>query len=208
MNYSDLTARINELAEYTFAASDLEMFVRQTEQFIYQAVEFPVLRTTATGNTAASTRTITLPADFNWAYSLAVTNGSNVQYLLNKDTNFLYEAYPNAAVTGVPKHYALQNETEIILGPIPDDIYAYQLEYSRYPESIVTAGSTWLGDFFDNALLNGAMVQAARFNKLEQDIIALYSKMFEEAMIVLKNSGDGKLRQDTYRSGQLKMPAS
>lgn len=204
MDYSTLTARINELAEYTFEAAQTALFVQQTEQLIFQTVEFPVLRTTDTGSTVASTRTITLPADFNWAYSLLVVNGSNRQFLLNKDTNFLYEAYPDASVEGVPKHYALSSDTQAVLGPVPDGVYSYELEYSKYPTSIVTAGTTWLGDFFDNALLNGAMVQAARFLKSEPDIVQTYSAMFEQSLVVLKNSGDAKLREDVYRSGQFR----
>lgn len=207
MDYSTLTARINELAEYTFTAAQISLFVQQTEQLIFQTVEFPALRATDSGSTVASTRTVTLPSDFNWPYSLLVVNGANRQFLLNKDTNFLYEAYPDATSEGVPKHYALSSDTQLILGPIPDGVYSYELEYSRYPTSIVTAGTTWLGDFFDNALLNGAMLEAARFQKAEQDIVQLYSQMFEASIMVIKNSGDGKLRQDMYRSGQTKNPA-
>lgn len=207
MNYTTLTARINELSEYTFTSDQLSLFTQQTEQFIFQTVDFPVLRATATGSTMDGTRTVTLPTDLNWVYSILVVNGAVREFLLNKDTTFLYEAYPDATATGVPKHYALSSDTEVSLGPVPDGVYTYEIEYSKYPESIVTAGTTWLGNFFDNALLNGALLEAARFLKLEQDVVALYSQMFEQSMTLLVNSGNAKLRQDAYRSGQIRVAA-
>lgn len=207
MNYTDLKEKIKELAEYNFTDSQLALFVRQTEQFVFQTIEFPVLRATASGTLTADQQVLPLPADFNWPYGITVTKDGKRHFLIDKDTTFLYEAYPDPTVTSLPKHYALSTDQDIRLGPVPDSNYAYELEYSRYPESITTAGTSWLGDFYDNVLLSGAMVEAARFNKLEQDIVAVYSTMFEQAMTILKNSGDGKLRKDAYRSGQTRSPA-
>ena len=129
-------------------------------------------------------------------------------YLLNKDVNFIREAYPNPATTGVPVHYALFSDTSIILGPTPNSGYTMELHYGYYPESIVTASTTWLGDEFDSALLNGALIEAIRFMKGEPDIIANYEKLYLQSIGLLKNLGDGKLREDMYRSGQFKQAVS
>ena len=144
-----------------------------------------------------------------YSYSLAVLDGDGVfTYLLNKDVNFVREAYPNPATTGVPVHYALFSDTAIILGPTPNSGYTVELHYGYYPESIVTATTTWLGNEFDSALLNGALIEAIRFMKGEPDIIANYEKLYLQSIGLLKNLGDGKLREDTYRSGQFKQEVS
>jgi hypothetical protein len=147
-------------------------------------------------------------------YALSGATANQYLYLLNKDVNFIREAYPNPNDYGKPQHYALfgptvngstiTTELTFILGPTPDQNYGIELHYYYYPESIITAGSTWLGDNFDTALLNATLVEAIRYMKGEQDMVALYSKMRDDAMILLKNLGDGKERQDAYRSGQVR----
>ena len=128
--------------------------------------------------------------------------------MINKDANFIREAYPTPTTTGVPAHYSLFSDSAIILGPTPDSGYTTELHYGYYPESIVTASTTWLGDEFDSALLNGALIEAARFMKTEADIIANYDKLYLHAIGLLKMLGDGKLREDTYRSGQYRQAVS
>jgi len=129
-------------------------------------------------------------------------------YLINKDVNFIREAYPNATSTGLPVHYAYFNDDAFIVGPTPDSGYSVELHYGYYPESIVTAGTTWLGNEFDSALLNGALVEAIRFMKGEPDLVALYERLFVQTLGLLKNLGDGKLREDAFRSGQLRVPVT
>jgi hypothetical protein len=144
--------------------------------------------------------------DFLWSYSLAVVDGDgNYSYLINKDVNFIREAYPKATSIGVPKHYAYFNEASFIVGPTPDASYTVELHYGYYPESIVTAGTTWLGNEFDSALLNGALVQAIRFMKGEPDLVEMYRNLYAQAMALLRNLGAGKLREDAYRSGQFRV---
>ena len=130
-------------------------------------------------------------------------------YLLDKDVNFIREAYPNPTTTGFPKHYALFDDSAFILGPTPNSGYTMELHYGYYPESIVTASTLpWLGENFDSALLNGALIEAIRFMKGEPDLVQMYEKFYLQAITLLKNLGDGKLRQDTYRSGQFSTPVS
>jgi hypothetical protein len=176
---------------------------------IYNSVQLPALRKNVTGTLSTGVQYLGIPTDFLWSYSLAVIDGSgDYTYLLNKDVNFIREAYPNNTGTGVPKHYAYFDDDSFIVGPTPNSNYSMELHYGYYPESIVTAGTTWLGNEFDSALLNGALVEAIRFMKGEPDIIGNYEKMFVLSMGLLKNLGDGKLREDTYRSGQYRSPVS
>ena len=209
MNYTELKANIQDICETTFTDDQLAMFTQQAEQKIYNTVQIPALRKNVTGTLTSSNKYLSTPSDFLWSYSLAVIDGSGVyHFLLNKDVNFMREAYPNPTDTGLPKHYAYFDDDTFIVGPTPNSSYASELHYGYYPQSIVTAGTTWLGDEFDSALLNGALIEAIRFMKGEPDIVAMYEKMYLQAITLLKSLGDGKLREDAYRSGQFRIPVS
>ena len=209
MNYTELKTNIEDFCETSFTDDQLAMFTQQAEQKIYNSVQIPTLRKNVTGTLTASNKYLSSPSDFLYNYSLAVIDGSGAySYLINKDVNFIRDAYPTPTSTGLPKHYAYFDEDTFILGPTPDDSYEVELHYGYYPESIVTAGTTWLGNEFDTALLNGALIEAIRFMKGEPDIIANYEKRYLQSITLLKNLGDGKLREDTYRSGQFRSPVS
>jgi hypothetical protein len=204
MNYTELTENIQEITENTFDADQLKMFTQQAEQKIYNSVQLPEIRKNSTGTCTINDRFLTVPTDFLYSYSMAVIDGSgNYDYLTQVDVNFIREAYPNITATGKPKHYAYFSEDSFLLGPTPDAAYSMQLHYGYYPESIVTAGTTWLGDNFDSALLNGALIEAIRFMKGEEDMVALYEKHYLHAIQLLMNLSDGKLRQDSYKYGQV-----
>jgi len=205
MNYTDLKTNIQDICETTFTDAELALFTQQAEQKIYNAVQIPALRNNQTANLTSGNKYLTLPTDFIWAYSLAIVSSSEYIYLLNKDVNFIREAYPNPATTGIPKHYAYFTDTSLIVGPTPNAAFDVEFHYGYYPESIVTASTSWLGNDFDSALLNGALVEAIRFMKGEADMVALYQKMYMEALTLLGALGDNKLREDMYRSGQYKM---
>lgn len=213
--YSDSSGN---LVNYT-SKEQIDTFIQQAEQRIYNSVQFPSIRKNVTGATFASNPYLSAPNDFLAVYSMAVIDGSgNYEYLLNKDVNYLRAAYPNPNTTGIPKYYALfgptttnaippviTNELSFFLAPTPNNSYSVELHYYYYPESIVTAGTTWLGDNFDSALLYGALIEAYTFMKGEADVIAGYNKRYEEAMILAKRLGDGMERRDAYRSGQIRL---
>ena len=205
MNYTELKTNIQDICENTFTDAQLAMFTEQAEQKIYNTVQIPELRRNQTGNVTSGNKYLIYPTDMLYVFSIAVTDDDgNFQYLLDKDTNFIREAYPNPSSTGLPQHYAFFDDTAFILGPTPDSNYVVELHYGYYPESIVTAGTTWLGDEFDSALLNGALVEAIRFLKGEPDMVALYDNMYAQSIALLTNLGSGKMRQDAYRSGQVR----
>ncbi len=209
MNYTALKQNIKDICENEFSEDALAMFTQQAEQKIYNTVQLPAIRKNETGALTIGNKYLQIPSDYLYTFSLAVVKANgDYEYLLNKDVNFIREAYPGPAVTGLPKHYANFDDTAFILGPTPDAAYTVELHYGYYPESIVTAGTTWLGDEFDSALLNGALLEAIRFMKGESDIIANYEKFYLQAIGLIKMLGDGKLRQDTYRSGQFRTPVS
>ncbi len=209
MNYTELKTNIEDICENSFTDDQLAMFTQQAEQKIYNTVQIPALRKNVTGTLSTNNNYLSTPSDFLWSYSLAVVDGSgNYHFLLNKDVNFMREAYPNPTATGLPKHYAYFDDDTFIVGPTPDSGYTSELHYGYYPQSIVTAGTTWLGEEFDFALLNGALIEAIRFMKGEPDIVAMYEKMYLQSIALLKTLGDGKLREDAYRSGQFRVPVS
>ena len=216
MNYAALVVAVSDYTENTFDTVDMNLFITQAEQRIYNSVQFPSLRKNVTGTITASNKYVSCPDDFLAPYSLAIypSGGGSYTYLLNKDVNFIREAYPSPTSTGTPKYYALfgptvtsgtiTNELTLILGPTPDTTYSTELHYYYYPASIVTASTTWLGDNFDSVLLYGALVEAYTYMKGEQDMIELYNKKYMEALSLAKRLGDGMDRQDAYRSGQLR----
>lgn len=212
MNYTALVTAIcdyTENFESSFVAN-IPTFVQQAEQRIYNTVQFPSLRKTSILATVASNAYLNCPNDFLAVYSLAVyPTGGEYSFLLNKDTNFLREAYPNPTDTGKPIYYALygpqvsaETELRFMFGPTPDAVYNVELQYFYYPTSIVTAGTTWLGDNFDTVLLYGSLIEAYTYMKGEQDMLALYTTRYQEALGLAKRLGDGMERQDAYRSGQ------
>jgi hypothetical protein len=194
----------------------LDTFIQQAEQRIYNSVQFPAIRKNVTGNLTSGNKYLSAPDDFLSVYSLAVIDASgNYEYLLNKDVNFIRQAYPNpTSDTGIPKYYALfgptvnvsavTDELSFIVGPTPDASYSVELHYYYYPESITTAadGRTWLGDNFDSVLLYGSLVEAYTFMKGETDMVQLYNQKYMEALGLAKRLGDGLERSDAYRSGQ------
>jgi hypothetical protein len=228
MTYDELYANIQAYLENTFPDTSLadgssvstqtqiNTFIRQAEQRIYNTVQFPSLRKNVTGTTSANNKYLSCPNDFLATYSMAVIDATgSYEYLLNKDVNFIRQAYPQPTDTAIPKYYALfgptttsgatptiTNELSFILGPTPDTLYNVELHYYYYPESIVTANTTWLGDNFDSVLLYGSLVEAYTFMKGETDLITLYNTKYNEALALAKRLGDGMERQDAYRSGQ------
>jgi hypothetical protein len=215
VNYSQLVTAIQDYTENSFDYSStpthVDTFIKQAEQRIYNTVQFPSLRKNVTGTATPSNKYLACPTDFLSSYSMAVINPTTgaYTYLLNKDVNFIREAYPTPTSTGSPKYYALfgpatgaPTELTFILGPTPDLAYSIELHYFFYPESIVTASTTWLGDNFDSVLLYGSLVEAYTYMKGEQDMITLYDGKYKEALALAKRLGDGMDRQDAYRSGQ------
>jgi hypothetical protein len=218
MNYAQLTLAITDYTENyeTSFVANIPVFVEQAEQRIYNSVQFPSIRKNMTGNIQSGNKYLRAPDDYLATYSLAVIDaGGDYEYLLNKDVNFIRQAYPNPTTdVGEPKYYALfgpaisgsaiTNELTFILGPTPNAAYTVELHYYYYPESIVTAGTTWLGDNFDSVLLYASLVEAYTYMKGEADMMALYNQKFMEALALAKRLGDGMERQDAYRSGQFR----
>jgi hypothetical protein len=224
MNYTELKAAIQAYTENTETnfVAEIPVFVTQAEQRIYNSVQFPSIRKNVQGSMAINSKYLQCPDDFLAVYSLAVitdvtggdVNTGTYEYLLNKDVNFIRQAYPTPNDTGVPRYYALfgptvsngaiTDELTFILGPTPDQNYKTELHYYYYPESITVAadGKTWLGDNFDTVLLYGSLVEAYTYMKGEQDMMALYNGKYQEALALAKRLGDGMERQDAYRSGQ------
>jgi hypothetical protein len=217
MNYTELTAAIKGFAENDFPATvgaftspaQIARFVQLAEQSIFNTVQMPAFRKNMTGNTTAGNKYLATPPDWLATFSLAVINAANeYHYLLNKDVNYIREAYPDtdAAFFGEPRYYAIFDDDTFIMGPTPDADYAVELHYFYYPESIVTAGTSWLGNNFDSVLLYGALLEAANFMKSDGDTVNLYKARYDRAMNELKQLGDAKERQDAYRSGQVRYP--
>jgi len=210
MNYAALVTAVSDYTENTFQTTDMNTFIQQAEQRIYNTIQFPSLRKNVTGTATPNNKYLACPDDFLSVYSMAVyPTGGDYTYLLNKDVNFIREAYPSPTDTAMPKYYALfgpqsisEKELTFILGPTPDATYNVELHYFYYPTSIVTAVNTWLGDNFDTVLLYGTLVEAYTFMKGEQDMLALYDGKYKEALTLAKRLGDGLERQDAYRSGQ------
>jgi hypothetical protein len=224
MNYAELFETIKGYVENDFpntswtgsggsstvtltSTEQIDTFIQQAEQRIFNTVQLLDLRKNVTGNVTAGNKYLSVPSDWLANFSLAVVDGDgNYEYLLNKDVSYIRQAFPNPNDTGLPTHYAYFDENSYILGPTPDDGYEVELHYFYYPQSIVEAGTSWLGDNFDSVLLYGSLLEAYTFMKGEQDVMADYQKRYDEAMAMLKQLGEGKNRQDMYRTQQVRYP--
>lgn len=216
MTYNELVTAVNDYCENNFPTADMNTMIKQAEQRIYNTVQIANLRKNVTGSLTSGNKYLAAPSDFLSTYSLAIVDGDgDYHYLLNKDVNFIREAYPKASTTGQPKHYAIfgpqsndVNELTFIVGPTPDSSYTAELHYYYYPESIVTAGDTWLGENFDSALLNATIYEAALYMRMEAATVELVKNRYVESIALLKNLGDGKQRMDAYRDGQVRVSVS
>lgn len=186
----------------------IDTFIEQAEQRIFNTVQIPAIRKNMTGTLTPANQYLTLPADWLATFSLAVIDPvtGEYEYLLDKDVNYIRQAFPFPATSGKPTHYAQFNQNTLILGPTPDLTYPVELHFFYYPQSIVTAGTSWLGTNFDSVLLYGALLEAYTFMKGEQDVLNNYTARYNEALALLKNLGDGKNRTDAYRTGQVRVP--
>jgi hypothetical protein len=225
MNYQELFAQIQTYTENifpnTFLANgstvtytdQINTFIEQAEKRIYNTVQIPSLRKNVTGTSTTGNPYLACPDDYLSTYSMAVIDATgNYEYLLNKDVNYIRQAYPDPNATGMPRHYALfgsqytnLNELAFIMGPTPNNNYQIELHYFYYPQSIVTSGTSWLGDNYSPVLLYGSLVEAYTYMKGEQDMLAMYNTKYQEAMAQLKRLGDGLERGDAYRDGQARV---
>jgi hypothetical protein len=225
MNYAELFETIKGYVENDFPDQDwtdsagtgtvtltgteqINTFIKQAEQRIYNSVQIPVQRKNVTGLTTAGNKYLNVPTDWLSTFSLALIHPVTQEqtYLLNKDVEYIRECYPPPDVLGSPQYYAIFDNTTFIVGPTPDVGYNMELHYYGYPDSIVTAGTSWLGTNFDSVLLYGSLLEAYTFMKGEADVIQNYMARYNEALAQLKQLGEGKNRQDTYRTTQARYP--
>ena len=218
MNYATLVSTIKAYTENDFpdtegsggltSTEQIDTFIEQAETRIYNNVQLLDLRKNVTGNASSGNMYLGVPSDWLANFSLAVIDPvtGGYEYLLNKDVNYIREAFPYPATTGKPTHYAMFDQNSYILGPTPDANYNMELHYFYYPPSIVTAGTSWLGDNFDTVLLYGALLEAATYMKSEADVVAQYQNRYNEALAQLKELAEGKNRQDMYRTQQVRYP--
>lgn len=212
MIYSQLSQLIQDYSESTEQSfvANIPTFVQLAEERIYNTVQIPAIRKNVTGTMTQNFQYFQLPTDWLSTFSLAVIDPitGEYEYLLNKDVNFIRASYPPPNSYGKPKYYAIWNNASMILGPTPDQAYTAELHYYYYPASIVTAGTSWLGDNFETVLLYGALREAYTYLKGEGDMMQNYEAKYQEALAQLKRLGDGLDRQDAYRSGQARVPVT
>jgi len=213
MNYADLVSAVQDYCENTETSfvDNIPLFVQQAEQRIYRSVMVPEFRANATTTVVAGAQYVARPANFLSVFSLAVIDAmGQYTYFIDKDVNFIREAYPYPATQGRPKYYGMFDgdgtgtEGNFILGPAPDTTYQVELHYYRDPESIVTSGTSWLGTYATPALLYGTLVEAYTYMKGDADILATYTNRYEEAMSQLAVL-DARTKRDDYRDGQIRI---
>lgn len=203
MTYDELYQSIIDFTESndTTFTENIPTFVQNTEDRIYNSVLIPVLRRNVTGSMTANNKYLTCPSDFLSPYELAVVKADGTyEYLLQKEVSYVRQDYPDPTYTGIPKYYAQFDQNTFILAPTPASSYVAELHYYYYPESIVTLGTSWVGDNFPMCLLYGSLCEANIFLKGEADLQQSYNNTFLENMALLKNYADGRTRNDNFRT--------
>lgn len=218
MDYPTLVSTISAYTENSFpsntgsggltTAQQINTFIMEAEQRIFNSVQLLELRKNVTGSTTGNNKYLSVPSDWLANFSLAAVDPvtGNYTYLLNKDVSYIREAFPNPSSTGSPTHYAMFDQNSYLLGPTPDQSYQIELHYFYYPPSITVSNTSWLGNNFDSVLLYGSLLEAYTYMKGEADVIAQYQKRYDEALALLKEYAEGKNRQDMYRTPQVRYP--
>ena len=212
MTYAELVAQIESYTENSYSTVDVNTFITQAENRIFNSVNLPDLRRNDTGGISAANKYLNVPLDWLATYSLAVIDNATNEYtfLLNKDVNFIRQSFPDTDVAhfGKPQYYAVFDDETFILGPTPDINYGAELHYFFYPESITTAtsGKSWLGDNYSTALLYGSLLEANTYLMTDAEKMGMLDKRYQEAMVELLGFGEGKNTRDSYRSGQPRIP--
>ena len=212
MTYAELVAQIESYTENSYATVDVNTFITQAENRIFNSVNLPDLRRNDTGTISLGNKYLNVPDDWLATYSLAVIDNTTNEYtyLLNKDVNFIRQSFPDTDVAhyGKPQYYAVFDDTTFILGPTPDAGYGAELHYFYYPTSITTAvsGQSWLGDNYPTALLYGSLLEANTFLMSDAEKMNIVNGRYQEAMVELLGLAEGKNTRDAYRSGQSRIP--
>ena len=218
MNYAQLVETIKGYTENDFpdtagsggmtTTEQINTFIINAEERVFNSVQLLDLRKNVTGNVTSGNKYLSVPSDWLANFSLAVIDPvtGEYEYLLNKDVSYIRQAYPSPTDLGKPLYYAFFDVDSYILGPTPDANYEMELHYFYYPQSITEAGTSWLGENFESVLLYGSLLEAYTFMKGEQDVIAQYQRRYDDALMMLKQLGEGKNRQDMYRTPQVRYP--
>lgn len=207
--YTTLVQAIKDFTQYdeTTFNNNIDTFIQNAEERLLYAVDLEVFRKNQTGFMTLGNKYLSVPSDYLSPFSLSVTASGSQNFLLMKDVEYLQEYNPTGA-TGVPKYYALFDVDNFLISPVPAAGYPVELHYYYRPESIVTAGTTWLGDNAQQALLYGCLVEAYTFMKGEPDLLNLYNQRFNESLSRLKNYGEGRENEDAYRDGLVRVKAN
>ena len=212
MNYATLSTLIQQYCESTESSfvANIPTFVQLAEERVYNSVQIPAIRRNQIGTLTIGNKYLTMPSDWLATFSLAVIDPvTNAQeFLLDKDVNFIRQSYPDPDDQAKPKYYAIFDDNTFILGPTPDLAYQVEMHYYYVPESIVTAGTTWLGNNYETVLLYGSLREAYTYLKGEADMMQYYEQKYQEAVQQLARLGDGLNRRDSYRSGQVRIPVT
>jgi len=211
MNYGELRQAVIDTIESdepTMVAS-IPRFVQVTEETILKTVRLNVFKRNAVGTVTTGNPFLAVPLDFLTVFSLHVTDADGgIQFLEQKDVSFLREFLP-ASTTGLPRFYAQYDVDNFLLAPTPSNTFATEINYFYRPGSLTSGDdstTTWLSINAANTLLYGVLVEAAIFQKFEQDVLAMYQTRFVQSLERLKNFGEGLETTDNYRYGQVRQP--
>jgi hypothetical protein len=206
--YATLVQAIKDYTDNTETTfvDQIDRFISNAEQRILFEVQLPVFRKNQQGTLNASNKYLALPTDFLAPFSLSVVSSNTYHFLLNKDVNFIQASYPDTTETGRPKFYAIFDDTNLIVGPVPDAAYTMEFHYFYAPTGLSSSNTTtWLGTNAYDALLYAALVEAYIFMKGDAELLSYYQGRYQETLPRLKNLGEGRDRKDVYRSGQLRV---
>ena len=202
MTYNQLIEAVQtwlDVDEVEFV-KQIPTFIRQAEERIYRMADIAGAYATDTSqSTVDGTYTFSTPSDFLYPLHFAVVSSGDHVLLDLKEESFIRSVYPDPTVKGVPKYYAVRDRNTFVLGPTPNVAMSTEIHYYRFPTSITTAGTSFLGDEAEVALLYGTLIEAYTFLKGDPDIMQLYIDRFNEGLALLKNEVDGKAKKDAYR---------
>lgn len=211
--YTTLKQAIQDWTENdeTTFVNNLDIFIKSAEERVLKEIDLDFFRKNVSGTMTANDKFLAMPTDYLASFSLSYTDANgDVNFLLQKDVNFVQEFNPDGSDAGAPRYYAPFDYQNFILGPTPDSNYVTELHYYYRPQSITASadGTSWLGTNAPNTLLYGCLLEAYTFMKGEPDILQLYATRYAESATRLKVYGEGRENTDAYRNGLPTVPVT
>lgn len=211
MTYDELVTNIRNYTEVdsnVFSNSVINTFITMAENRILRDIDLDVFKKESTGSMSSGNRFLTMPTDILTHRYLILTDASGDQIFLDfRDNSFIKEYWPDYADTGVPKYYAVWDQSTFCIAPTPASNYTVQIGYIYRPEQLSSTNTTtWVSNNAPEALLYACLIQAYSYTKGPLEMLQFFDSSYQQAIQGLGIEQQGRRRRDEFRDGMIRIP--